>query len=371
MEAADKAELEAALSREKEALENQLGELSGEQNRSQAELAALAGQLAKEAAGKAELKEASAEEIGRLEKKYAALQGDYDKKQGELTALAGDIEAGKDKIAGLEEGYTKQLGELEDKYQGLQDRYEGNLDEVAKLGSALGAARRSQKKSAEDMGKVQGQLAEKDRELAGKDRELEEALELAKRRQDLAKNIQDNFRQHGIVAEVDAKTGDVILDFGDDYFESDSYQLKSGMEHTIRKAIPVYAESLFADESLTSKISSVEIIGFASATYAGKPVDPRNLSRKNRKAVNYNLDLSYKRARSIFRYAFDIDNFRFDYQDKMLPLLNVTGRSFFSEDIDPSITGNLTIDEFCGQYNCNKSQRVIIKFGLLAQGESR
>ena len=125
-----------------------------------------------------------------------------------------------------------------------------------------------------------------------------------------------------------------------------------------------------SDESLASQISSVEIIGFASPTYAGKPVDPRNLSAANRRAVNYNLDLSYKRARAIFRYAFDIENFKFDYQEKMLPLLNVTGRSFFAEDVDPSDTGNLSIDEFCGQYNCKKSQRVIIKFGLLERGKT-
>jgi hypothetical protein len=199
---------------------------------------------------------------------------------------------------------------------------------------------------------------------------LQEALILAKRRQVLAKKIQDNFHQNGIVAEVDGNSGDVILDFGDDYFETDSHRLKSGMEKTIRKAIPVYAQSLFADESLTSIISSVEIIGFASPTFGGKPVDPRNMSEENRKAINYNLDLSYKRARSIFRYAFDTGNFKFEYQDTMLPLLNVTGRSFFAEDIDPNDLGNLTIEEFCGQYNCSKSQRVIIKFGLLEKGES-
>ena len=57
------------------------------------------------------------------------------------------------------------------------------------------------------------------------------------------------------------RTGDVILDFGDDYFETDSYDLKPGMEVTIRKAIPVYAQSLFGTEELASEISSVEIIG--------------------------------------------------------------------------------------------------------------
>ncbi|MFA9419924.1 MAG: hypothetical protein ACERLB_07215, partial [Gammaproteobacteria bacterium] len=306
---------------------------------------------------------ASAEEIGELEKKFAALKGDYDKKQGELEALADDIEAGEEEISGLEQAHTEQLGELEDKYQGLKDKYEGNLDKVAKLDADLGAAQRNLKNTAENLGSTQDKLAD----TSG---ELQEALVLAKHRQDLAKNIKDNFNKHGIPAEVDGNTGDVILDFGDDYFETNSHELKPGMEQTIRKAIPVYAQSLFADESLSSEISSVEIIGFASPTFGGKPVDPRNLSADNREAINYNLDLSYKRARSIFRYAFDTGNFEFDYQSTMLPLLNVTGRSFFAEDIDSGDLGNLTIDEFCGQYNCSKSQRVIIKFGLLKQGES-
>jgi len=363
MEAADKADLEATLSKEKQGLEGQLEELSGKQNQSQAELASLAAILAKEAEEKAALKNASAEEIGELEEKFAALKGDYDKKQGELESLADDIESGKKEISDLEQAHASQLGELENQYQGLKDKYDGNLDKVAQLDSDLGAAQRNLKKTAENLSSTQDRLSDKSGEL-------QEALQLVKRRQVLAKKIQDNFYKNGIAAEVDGNSGDVILDFGEDYFETNSHQLKTGMEKTIRKAIPVYAQSLFADESLNSKISSVEIIGFASPTFGGKPVDPRNMSEENRKAINYNLDLSYKRARSIFRFAFDTGNFRFDYQDTMLPLLNVTGRSFFAEDIDPNDLGNLTIDEFCGQYNCSKSQRVIIKFGLQEKGES-
>ena len=245
----------------------------------------------------------------------------------------------------------------------MQEDYQGNLDQIAQLGSELGSAQKNLKRTAAKLGEVE-------HELEDTSADLQEALEIAKRRRNLAKNIQDNFQKHGISADVDINTGDVILDFGNDYFELDSHQLGAGMEETIRKAIPVYAQSLFADESLTSKISSVEIIGFASPTFAGKPVDPTNLSAENRRAVNYNLDLSYRRARSIFRYAFDTDNFQFEHQATMLPLLNVTGRSFFAEDVNPGDTGNLSLEEFCGQYNYKKSQRVIIKFGLLKQGET-
>jgi hypothetical protein len=180
----------------------------------------------------------------------------------------------------------------------------------------------------------------------------------------VAKRIIDGFEDHGIRADVDKSTGDVILDFGEDYFETDSHKLKPGMKKTIREAIPVYAKSLFGSESLTSKISSVEIVGFASPTFGGQPVDPTGLSAENRKAVNYNLDLSYERAKSIFEYVFDTRKLRFNFQDSMLPLIKVTGRSFFTEQVDFEDTGKLSRREFCKLYDCLKSQRVIIKFGL-------
>jgi outer membrane protein OmpA-like peptidoglycan-associated protein len=216
-------------------------------------------------------------------------------------------------------------------------------------------------KTADDLGKAEEALADTEKEL-------EDALRLAKRREDVAKSIKDNFANNGIDADVDVKTGDVILDFGNDYFATNSHSLRQGMEDTLRKAIPVYARSLFGTAESASEISSVEIIGLASPTYGGKPIDPTSLSSDDRIAVNYNLDLSYRRARSIFEYVFDTTNMEFDHQNTMLPLINVTGRSFFSEEIKPGDTGNLSLDEFCGQYNCKKAQRVIIKFGLLERG---
>jgi outer membrane protein OmpA-like peptidoglycan-associated protein len=239
----------------------------------------------------------------------------------------------------------------------------GERDDVAKLDSDLRDAQEDLKKAADELGNVR-------EDLADKSKQLDKAIQLAKRREDVAKKIMDNFKNSGIDAEVDRQTGDVILDFGDDYFNTDSHALKSGMKTTLRGAIPVYAESLFGTRALSSEISSVEIIGFASPTYAGKPIDPTSLSIKNRTAVNYNLDLSYRRARSIFDYVFNTKNMKFNHQNTMLSLINVTGRSFFSEEIKPGDTGNLSIDEFCGQYNCKQSQRVIIKFGLLERGDS-
>ena len=58
------------------------------------------------------------------------------------------------------------------------------------------------------------------------------------------------------------------------------------MKAILEKAMPAYSKSLLGNEKVSSKISSVEIIGFASPTYKGKYVDPKNLDEDARKAVN-------------------------------------------------------------------------------------
>ena len=333
---------------------------SANSNRSKAradELAELERKLGEAAAEKDALQRASADQLAGLEKKYDDLQGDYEDKLGELASLQGEIEEGKEKMAGLEQDYEGKLKDLEDKYRGLEDDLNRKGDELARLQDELGQAQAKLEDTTES-------LDEAESELAATTDELKKALELARQRQDVAQRIKEGFNQAGIKADVDSGTGDVIIDFGDEYFETDSAQLKPGMMKVIRDAMPVYAESLFGVESDAAEISAIEIIGFASPTYAGKPVNPTSLSAQNRRAVNYNLDLSYERARSIFKYAFDPKTLRFKHQETMLPLIKVTGRSFFTEQVNPDDTGNLSRSEFCELYDCYGSQRVIIKFGL-------
>jgi hypothetical protein len=109
----------------------------------------------------------------------------------------------------------------------------------------------------------------------------------------------------------------------------------------------------------------VEIVGFSSPTYQGKYVDPSSLDEGARAAVNYNLDLSYRRARSIFQYIFNTDSMSFQHQPELLRLIKVTGRSFLSEDLKGrTLEKGLSRRDFCKQYDCLKSQKVLIKFNI-------
>ncbi len=182
----------------------------------------------------------------------------------------------------------------------------------------------------------------------------------------LAEQISKNFKKAGIQASVDEKTGDVVINFKGEYFDTGRSDLKSGMKSILEQTFPVYAKSLMQNKEIASKIGSVEIVGFASPTYKGKSVDPSSLSSESRQAVNYNMDLSYRRAKAIFEHVFDTEHMHFDYQQTLLPLVKVSGRSYLATDKLPgrSTASLKSGQDYCSVFDCKKSQRVIIKFNL-------
>ena len=182
----------------------------------------------------------------------------------------------------------------------------------------------------------------------------------------LAQAIKKNFADAGVSASVDEKTGDVVINFQNEYFETGSSDLKNGMKQILQKTFPVYAKSLLQNPAVAKHISSVEIVGFASPTYKGKSVDPESLSPENREAVNYNMDLSYQRAKAIFEHVFDTNKMQFQYQRDLLPMVKVSGRSYLASD---RLSGRTPAalkpgEDFCSVFDCKKSQRVIVKFNL-------
>ena len=198
------------------------------------------------------------------------------------------------------------------------------------------------------------------------ERNLKASIEKQNEQKRLAQSIKSGFAKHGIDADIDLKTGDVTINFKDEYFDSGSSALKTGMKSTLEKLIPEYAKSLFIDPKIASRISSVEIVGFASPTYQGKYVNPGSLSPDDRNAVNYNMDLSYQRAKSIFEHVFDTNKMTFAHQKTLLPLVKVGGRSYLATDKnqDRGVSSSTSISDYCKLYDCKKSQKVIIKFNL-------
>jgi chromosome segregation ATPase len=325
----------------------------------------------------------------------AALQGKLSDIQGksaaEKQALVGQIEAAK-------AGYQKQLADLQRDGEAQMAAEKSAFDKALADSKASGAAKAAReaefrKKAEGEAGALRGALqglggkvAEAEKQLSdakgregryvasigdlkkqnqGLGEELGRAKEVAEAKKKIVNNIKENFRKAGIKADVDDKTGDVFLSFGDDYFESGSADLKESMQRRLEKFIPQYSNSLFSDPKTAENIASVEIIGFASSTYKGRYVNPMSLKPEDKEAVDYNLKLSFSRANSIFKHIFDPNKLQYQHQRDLLPLVKVVGRGYLPEGRSPAeIPAGISDKDFCKKFNCAKAQKVIIKFNL-------
>ncbi len=290
-------------------------------------------------------------------------KGSLQKLGHEKNILAQELEASASK-------YNSQIAALNQEYEAKRAAEKANFNAELKR-HKLSAAARAEKEAAfeahanRQAKELQDKLSGLNSKIKDTEGELVKAKAQANARKSLAIDIQKNFEKNGIKASVDPNNGDVVLDFGAQYFDTGKSDLKPGMKSIIERAVPVYSQSLFENENIAKKIKSVEIIGFASPTYNGKYIDPQSLSPGDRTAVDFNLDLSFGRARSIFKYIFDTNKMTFKHQRQLLPLVKVTGRSFLAErKSDRDTASGMTQKEFCETHDCSKAQRVIIKFNL-------
>ena len=196
-------------------------------------------------------------------------------------------------------------------------------------------------------------------------KDLKSAKAIIDAKKKIAAAIRTNFKKAGIDAKIDGKSGDVTLSFGKNYFDTGRAKLKNNMRKTLNKFVPIYAKSLFNDVKIAKKIESVEIVGFASPTYGGKYISPTSLRPEDREAIQYNLNLSIDRAKSIFNHMFDTSKLKYHHQQVLRKKVKVTGRGYFTaKDAPKHIKSGMPRQDFCNKYDCQKAQKVIIKFNL-------
>jgi chromosome segregation ATPase len=297
---------------------------------------------------------------GALESTKGALSQVQNQAANLQKALAdseGAAQGLKGKISELQKGFADERARDRAAFQGEMDKL--------KLGANERASR--EEKFRAEAARKEGELARKLAGLQGQLQDTEGALAKAKdeidTRREVAREIQKGFAANGIKAEIDGQTGEVVLDFGDNYFESDSSNLKPEMRRVLEKAMPVYSKSLFDNPKIAAKISTVEIIGFASPTYKGRYIDPSSTKPEDREALKYNMDLSYRRANSIFSHLLDDKNPNFHHQKELLSFMKVSGRSFL-EVMKVQDRNVATAAEFCRQNDCKKAQKVIVRFSM-------
>lgn len=290
------------------------------------------------------------------------LRGDYESQKAHDRS-AFEQQLARERLSGAEKAKREAMfraeadrkaQELVGKIGALEGQYRSTQGELSKVKGDLGRTQADLGRSQADLGRTQADLGRTQADLA-------RAQENLNARRKVADSIKAKFRGAGVKAEVDGKTGDVLLSFEGEYFDTGASKLKPGMKKVLEKAMPSYAQSLFEDPNIASKLEHVEIVGFASPTYKGKFIDPSKLGTQDRQAVNYNLDLSYGRARSIFDHVFT--NMKFQHKQRLLPLVKVTGRSFLG-NADARNPADSENSDTCKKLDCAKKQTVIIKFKL-------
>ncbi|KYG64598.1 microtubule-binding protein [Bdellovibrio bacteriovorus] len=300
-----------------------------------------------------QLQEATTQ-LGQAQGELAKTQGLLAKKEGEVVGLSGQLAETKAqaqaRMAAMQAGFANEKAGMA----------AGFANEKARLQAGVAAAEaRAQAErlaAAQRAAALQGQLSDTQGQLAKAKAEIEA-------RKMVAGEIQRGFAKAGVKADIDMQTGDVVLDFGQAYFDSDSDRLKAEMKGVLEKAMPIYSKSLFGNPRVSDKISAVEVIGFASPTYQGRFIDPQSSKPEDKAAIKYNMDLSYRRANSIFSYMLDQQNVSFDHQKELLGLMKVSGRSFL-EVMKVQNRNVASAAEFCKQNDCKKAQRVIIRFSM-------
>jgi chromosome segregation ATPase len=305
-------------------------------------------------------------------KKLADFAADAERKAGELegklNGLRGKVAETENKLAGTQNA----LAGTQAKLQGTEAKLAGTSAALAGTAKALqGTQAKLAGTSAALAGtqsKLAGAEAEKSRALAAvgslKD-DLAKTRAIANARQTLAKALTDQFAKAGMKGNVDGRTGEVTLDFGGEYFDTGSTNLKPKMMMTLDKFIPIYARSLFSDPKLADKIANVEVVGFASSTYKGKYVNPTSTSTGDKEAIEYNLKLSFGRANSIFKHVLNQGKLSDAEREKLLPLMKVVGRGYLPEGKTPAdIPTGMPEKDFCAKYNCQKAQKVVVKFNM-------
>lgn len=274
--------------------------------------------------------------------------------QGQLGSAAADTKA---KMDALQAKFAADQAAAKAAHDNALKNQKNLSDaEIAKREGQFKAAAAAKEKA------MQGQMAGLSKELQNTQNQLNAVkAELAARKQ-IAGEIKKGFDKMGVKADIDLESGDVLLDFGQAYFENDSANLKDDMRNILKKAMPVYSKSLFGNPNVSNQISAVEVIGFASPTYKGKFVDPNSTKPQDREALKYNMDLSYKRAKSIFNYILDEKEMNFEHRQTLVPNLKVSGRSFL--DLMKMDRNVASAEEYCKRNDCKKSQRVIIRFSM-------
>ncbi len=176
--------------------------------------------------------------------------------------------------------------------------------------------------------------------------------------------LTEAFKKAGIEADVNPTSGEVTIKFRDTFFDFDKSDLKDEMKDQVAKLFPIFAKTILGDRSIARRVKSFDLIGYASPVYGGGFVYQDARTEFGRRALKYNMDLSYQRAQSIFHYVFNPENVKFKYQRSMLRKTKVISMSHLGTKLKRLLPEYDKSKHFCENYDCQEWQKTSIRFNF-------
>lgn len=178
----------------------------------------------------------------------------------------------------------------------------------------------------------------------------QDKVQLQQTQMKAAEEMAEKLKDADIDAEVDKVTGSVkISDL--QLFEVGSYTLSTKGKQYLDKFVPIYINSILANEALTENIANILIQGHTdSQSYSGLKTPNDQFSK--------NMELSLLRANAVEQYMFKT---KYDkkYDKQLRKLISVEGRSFAEPILKPD-----------GTEDYAKSRRVELKIRVKGQNIS-
>ncbi|MCR5100387.1 MAG: OmpA family protein [Butyrivibrio sp.] len=257
----------------------------------------------------------------------------YKKKTTDLDNTKAELETTKEQLETTREEIEKSNEELANSLLELQEAY----DQAAMTDEELQEAYQKIAETQNNLNSAYLEIADAQAELATTKTELQSIVGI---KTDLIGELQSAFNNSKM--EVDAQTGSITFS-SDVLFAYNDEELTEDSEKTLAEVIPKYIQVLLQDAYIDN-ISEIIIEGHTDTdgTY------------------EYNMELSYARAKAVADFCLDSDNGLSEEQiEQLQKILTVNGKSYSDPVYVKDADGNDT-DEI----DMESSRRVEIKFRL-------
>jgi outer membrane protein OmpA-like peptidoglycan-associated protein len=151
-----------------------------------------------------------------------------------------------------------------------------------------------------------------------------------------------------------------FIDVGAIRFASNSAELSQAMKGNIGAAIEQITKFLLNNKTTRDKIESLEISGHSDPRFKQQFIDPQT---NNLAAQSYNMDLSAKRALSVYQFIFNSSDLKLKHRQFMQQIASVSAFGhtqpviLTSKDLKEKEEDRKPASD-CGSYSCGSSRRV-------------